>query len=180
MWVYEAPPSLSPHVCVYTLLYCINIDVCMYISQLSTIVKRTLENNNLKKERFTLAHSFRGFSSWSVGSIVLGPRLRENILMGSTWLGKGTHIRSQEVKATERGQDSDATFKGTTSVTQLASSRTCLLNSVLPQAEDQSFNIWGILKIQTIAVHIYKNMYMIYQNNVLEMPDIVSCTKIQP
>jgi hypothetical protein len=37
--------------------------------------------NNLKEEIFILAHDFKGFSPWSLGSVFLGPVVRQNIVM---------------------------------------------------------------------------------------------------
>jgi hypothetical protein len=40
---------------------------------------------NLKEERFSLACGFRGFSTWSLGSVFSGPVGRQNIMAGFTW-----------------------------------------------------------------------------------------------
>jgi hypothetical protein len=41
-----------------------------------------LKISKLKKERFILAHGFRSFHSWSLGSVALGPVVRQNMPAG--------------------------------------------------------------------------------------------------
>jgi hypothetical protein len=43
------------------------------------------EKISFKEERFILAQGFRGSNPWSLGSVVSGPVVRQNIMAGSTW-----------------------------------------------------------------------------------------------
>jgi hypothetical protein len=43
-----------------------------------------------------LAHGFKGFRSWSIGSIVSGLLVRQNIMVGSVWQSKVTSLAGLE------------------------------------------------------------------------------------
>jgi hypothetical protein len=63
------------------------------------------EVNNLKEERFILAHCFRGVSSWSVSSIAFWPEVRQNITVGSTWWSKDVHFLREKEEEREAGRE---------------------------------------------------------------------------
>lgn len=50
------------------------------------------EKINLKGERFILVLGFKGFSPWLVGSVVSGPVVRWNLMMGSMWWSRAAHL----------------------------------------------------------------------------------------
>jgi hypothetical protein len=61
------------------------------VNELSISVTKYLRGINLQEKRFILAHGFRDFSSWVVGSIVSGPGVRQSIVMEGcrkVWQGK--------------------------------------------------------------------------------------------
>jgi hypothetical protein len=43
---------------------------------------KTPEKISLKLERLIFAHGSRAFRSWSLGSVISGPVVRQNIMMG--------------------------------------------------------------------------------------------------
>jgi hypothetical protein len=55
-----------------------------------------LENINLKKKRFTLAHGFRTFCPWSLGSIVPGPVVRQSITVERMWWSRAACLMAAE------------------------------------------------------------------------------------
>lgn len=61
------------------------------ISQFSISVTKSLRSSAYKEKRFILAHSFRGLSSQTVGSIVLGlwqdTKSQQGKLLTSWWMG---------------------------------------------------------------------------------------------
>jgi hypothetical protein len=71
-----------------------------------------------------LAHCFRGYSPWSVGSIVLGPELRQNLMIGVC--GRTELLTSWQLgnKEMERNRpEFSIPFKGTPPVTSLPFTR---------------------------------------------------------
>jgi hypothetical protein len=55
-------------------------------------VTKYLRNAVEKEERFALAHDLRGFSSWLVDSVGFGHLTKQNIVAGSAWWSKATHL----------------------------------------------------------------------------------------
>lgn len=66
------------------------------MSQLFITVIKYLRQSTLKEESFAWAHSFGGFSKWSVDSVAFGSAMRQNNMMGSEQGGKVAHCMTAE------------------------------------------------------------------------------------
>jgi hypothetical protein len=55
---------------------------CLLCRQYSIYCSKYLRECTYKEERFSLAHSFGGFSPWSAGSVAFGPEKRHTIMAG--------------------------------------------------------------------------------------------------
>jgi hypothetical protein len=73
----------------------------MYVKQAFITVTKYLRKLTYKEERFILAHVFRGFSSWSLGPIILDLSLSTVHHGGSAWWRRPAYLlvaRKQERK----------------------------------------------------------------------------------
>jgi hypothetical protein len=69
-------------------------------------VTKYLRKNNLEEEGFILAHSFRGFGSWSAGSIAFRPMTRQKHHGGKDMVEEGCSPHgSQGRKIEERREE---------------------------------------------------------------------------
>jgi hypothetical protein len=91
------------------------------------------DRNQLKGERLILAPSFRGFISWSIGSIALGPKVRPNIKSESVWWSKAAHLMVARKKKDRMASGTKYSLQRPAPHEPLPPTRPYLLVSNLPQ-----------------------------------------------